>query len=328
MQDNSKESIEGVSVVLCCYNSTQYIEPTLRSLINQQVKTRTPWEVIIVDNNSSDNLSDYLSTFQNQGLNYKYLLEQSQGILFARLAGIRAAKYEYVLFCDDDNWLKPNYIQVAFEFISDPNNANIAAIGGTGKAVTDKGVDLPSWFNEHQRKFAVGPQAYNHGVLTLGKELWSAGMIFRRSLYLNIAESGVKHILVGRRKSEMSSGEDTEICLWFQLAGYDLYYNPMLKFKHHIRTERLSNDYLGQLTKGINSQNTVINAYREMVRYHVGMSGIQRFVQICTSIAYYFFPTKSVKMDIYTNYLSSVILRLTKSNQVVTNCMKIISERT
>ena len=85
--------------------------------------------------------------------------------------GIENSSFDYMLFCDDDNWLAPNYIQLAHDFME--QNPNIGVLGGNGEAISD--MEIPSWFEEIQEGYAVGPQAENTQDVTgfFGLCLWS-----------------------------------------------------------------------------------------------------------------------------------------------------------
>ncbi len=48
----------GVSVIICCYNSSSRIIPTLQNLVKQRVPNHIPWEVIVVNNASTDNTGE------------------------------------------------------------------------------------------------------------------------------------------------------------------------------------------------------------------------------------------------------------------------------
>ena len=48
----------GVSVIVCCYNSAERLPETLKYLSMQNVPENMPWEIIIVDNNSTDSTND------------------------------------------------------------------------------------------------------------------------------------------------------------------------------------------------------------------------------------------------------------------------------
>src|SRR5438874_1022703 len=99
---------DGISVIICCYNSSARLPKTLEYLASQEVPLNIYWEVIIVNNNSSD---DTVIVAQKEWAKYKLRVpfkvvdENVAGTIHARKRGIAEASYELLLFCDDDNWL-------------------------------------------------------------------------------------------------------------------------------------------------------------------------------------------------------------------------------
>src|SRR5258707_15236118 len=121
----------GVSVIICCFNSAARIAPTLEHLYNQKNISLSGWEVIIIDNCSTDNTSEKASkiweSFGPEKPRFKIVNESTPGLSTAREKGLDEAYYDYVLFCDDDNWLDENYLGIALNIMQ--NNPRIGALG-------------------------------------------------------------------------------------------------------------------------------------------------------------------------------------------------------
>jgi glycosyltransferase involved in cell wall biosynthesis len=135
---------KGISVIICCYNSASRLPVTLKHLSQQNVDLVIPWEVIVVDNNSSDNTANIALSYWNASKTntpLRVIEEKMPGLSFARKKGIREAQYEYIIFCDDDNWLSDNYIQQAYNLMEQHHFA--AAFGGQSEAVSD--IPIPEW---------------------------------------------------------------------------------------------------------------------------------------------------------------------------------------
>jgi glycosyltransferase involved in cell wall biosynthesis len=149
--------LNGVSVVLCCYNSSSRLPTTLLHLAKQEFKTAVPWEVLIIDNGSTDNTCDLaLSEWKNYGSEapLRVIVEPIPGTAAARETGIKKSKYEFILYCDDDNWLCPDYVENAYEVMM--SNQAISALGGQGQAVCE--IEPPKWFDTFKSNYATGPQ--------------------------------------------------------------------------------------------------------------------------------------------------------------------------
>ena len=112
------------TVIIVTYNRALDLKEALECLVQQ---TRTPDEVIVVDNNSTDNTEQIVGQFKGR-LNIEYVLETEQGIAFARNRGVKHANNEIIVFTDDDcrphtNWLE----EIVKPFYLDPK---IGQVGG------------------------------------------------------------------------------------------------------------------------------------------------------------------------------------------------------
>src|ERR1044072_6056487 len=89
------------SVIIATYNRAEELVKTLESL--KQLESTGPWEVIIVDNNSTDNTREVvLERVESFPVPLQYIMEKEQGRSAALNAGIRAAKGEILAITDDD----------------------------------------------------------------------------------------------------------------------------------------------------------------------------------------------------------------------------------
>lgn len=92
-----------VSIITPCYNSSRHIEEMINSVLQQTFKH---WELIIVDNGSSDNSIEIVQSFSLEDSRIK-LKYSEKGAAIARQKGIEAAKGKYISFLDaDDLWHK------------------------------------------------------------------------------------------------------------------------------------------------------------------------------------------------------------------------------
>src|SRR5919199_1111625 len=201
---------KGVSVVVCCYNSSARLPETLNHLMNQTVPNHIEWEVVIVDNKSTDNTIELCnSTFKaNKFYRYKIVSELNQGLSYARKKGLDTALYDYIIYCDDDNWLDSNYIANAYRLMS--YNTNIGACGGIGQPVTDN--DPPKYFKDFAIGFAVGEQGNEEGP-TQRDTLYGAGLIVRKSILVSLYNNGFVTKLSDRKGNNITSCGDSELTL-------------------------------------------------------------------------------------------------------------------
>jgi glycosyltransferase involved in cell wall biosynthesis len=252
--------MKGVSIIICCYNSALRLPETLRHIAMQEVKREIAWEVIVVNNASTDDTSIVAANEwggYSCNADFKVVDQPIPGLSAARKMGVEQATFEYILFCDDDNWLAPDYVQSAFGIMN--TNPEIGVLGGQTEVVSE--MQLPDWFEDVKGNYAVGKQNTKSGDITSRGYVWGAGFVLRKNLLMNFFELGLVSLLSGRKAKELSSGDDTEICQWFIMSGYKLYYDERLRLRHFIPEVRLTQDYFKKMLKGHETAQKVLNVY-------------------------------------------------------------------
>lgn len=252
--------MEGVSVILCCYNSAERLPKTLQYLANQKIALSLKWELILVNNNSTDNTVEEAQELwkKNETPTILQIIDEpNPGLSFARIAGVKNAQFSYVLFCDDDNWLQEDYLQTAYTFMD--LNPKIGVLGGQSVGVIEG--DQPNWWEKQKINYAVGKQAAISGDITNRGYVWGAGMIFRKEILTRLFNTGFTSLLSDRKGAILSSGGDSELCKWSLLLGYKLWYLESLQFVHYIGQERLTDEYLQKLLEGHKQAQPILNLY-------------------------------------------------------------------
>lgn len=242
---------EGVSVVICCYNSASRLPQTLKHLSVQKTGS-LPWEIVLVNNGSTDNTEPVAcSLWQEFGcrdIPLKIVNEPRPGLSFARATGTSSSTYDVLIFCDDDNWLEPDYVTEAHTFMFE--HPEVGALGGTGLPVSD--VALPAWFAKYKYCFACYRQAECDGQLTSATaSLYGAGLVIRRQALEKLALKKFEPILSDRTGATLTSGGDTELSFALRLMGYTLWFSEKLNFSHYLPPSRLTEQYLQRLNKSL-----------------------------------------------------------------------------
>ncbi len=255
--------LKGVSVIICCYNSEGRITPTLEHL--QKLKSNEiQWELILVDNNSSDKTTLVASQVwqKNPVAELKIVEEKTPGLMSARIKGVSVASYEIVSFIDDDNWVDASWVENVYRIFK--NDASIGICGGESIAVFES--DPPQWFTKFQNSFAVGRQQEQTGYVDDKKGyLWGAGLSIRKIAWHELFSSGFTSKLSGRKGASLTAGEDSEICLALISRGWKLWYDSSLKLQHYIPTVRLKEEYLVKMYIGFGKAEMILSVYRKYV---------------------------------------------------------------
>jgi glycosyltransferase involved in cell wall biosynthesis len=249
-----------ISVIICTYNGSKTIRNCLSFLLKQE--TELLYEIIFVDNNSNDNtfllVENYVKSIKNS-INIKLLSEINPGKVNALKKGVLASIGELVIICDDDNYLSPNFFDIAFDFFE--NNENCGAACGRNLAISD--IPFPEWFKDYEILYGCGSLLNGTGEVN---NLWGAGMVVRGDLIRNLYASGLEHLLGtkyendNRYNSVRLCGEDNELCCWIKLLGHKLYYVEGLKLEHAIPAQRLTVQYRDNLLKGIQISNEIFKS--------------------------------------------------------------------
>lgn len=104
-----------ISIIVPAYNSATTIERCVRSIFNQ---TFRDWELIIVDNGSTDGTSGLVSSIARGDDRIILLFECEKGVSNARNRGLDAARGEFICFVDSDDTVEPNYLEELFRYSS------------------------------------------------------------------------------------------------------------------------------------------------------------------------------------------------------------------
>ncbi|MBC7913686.1 MAG: glycosyltransferase family 2 protein [Pyrinomonadaceae bacterium] len=251
----------GVSVIICCYNSAGRLPETIKHLAEQQVPSRIPWEVIVINNASKDDTANLAfeewSKYNLADVNFTVEDQPIPGLIHARKKGIEIARYEYLLFCDDDNWLNAHYISTAFTIMN--SDKLIGVLGGCGIVEAEQPVHLSE--DLLKQTTVSGAQSWaltDHWV-------YGAGALYRKSILVSLTNKGWEQITTGRTGSKLVSGEDVEICFMIYLSGYKIIADDRLTFKHFVPLKRQSTAFIIHMAFWLSYTNVLLNSYYAII---------------------------------------------------------------
>jgi len=212
-----------VSIVICTYNRGYLLAESIQSLGHQSVDPSC-YEVIIVNNNSTDNTKDIVKDFTDKYDNFRMVLELKQGLSHARNRGYREAAYDWVAYMDDDAKAFPNYVE-RIQFVID--NYSFDCFGG---------VYLP-WFKNKKPKWYKDTYQTNRNVKQVIGELgpdeyFSGGnCVFKRDLLI---KSNGFCTQIGMTGDVPAYGEETLMIRELRKLNCRIGFDPELKVKHHV----------------------------------------------------------------------------------------------
>jgi glycosyltransferase involved in cell wall biosynthesis len=238
------------SVAICTYNGEQRLPAVLKGLLWQHMQGQPlAWEVIVVDNNSTDGTAAVVEAIRAQwprDVPLRYTFEPQQGASFARQHAIQMARSPLVGFLDDDNIPSPIWVVNAYKF--GHTHPEAAAYGS--RIQGDFEVSPPPHFERIAALLALTergsqPLIYNPAQKVLPP---GAGLVVKRQVWLDTVPPVLS---LGEAIGDRAAGEDLEVVLYMQRQGWEIWYNPAMRVSHKIPAHRLQRDYLIRLCRGI-----------------------------------------------------------------------------
>ena len=237
----------GVSAVVCCYNSAEVIVPTIKALAGQEVPGGAGYEVIMVNNDCTDDtIRQAESAWDNPLYPLRLVKEPEPGLIHARKTGVMTARYEILLFVDDDNIMAPDWVERLVELYS--KRPEVGGIGGYIEPLLEG--EKPAWFDKFLGMYACTSSHENPGVSAFKQTLFVAGLSLRTRVARSVFDPALPFFLVGRTQDTLNRGDDSEICLRAGLMGWKLWYEPSLKLKHYLLKQRVNWMYVLQACRG------------------------------------------------------------------------------
>jgi glycosyltransferase involved in cell wall biosynthesis len=227
-----------VSVVVSTYNRADMLGGALASVLAQGAST-PPFEVLVVDNNSTDGTAQIIREAAARDHRVRGLFEPRQGLSHARNAGIAAARGRIVTFTDDDVRAEADWIAAivrAFEEWPD-----VAFVGG--KVLPDWPTAPPPWLTrDHWAPLALAD--YGERQIRVSPDqaicLVGANLSVRRDVFDRV---GLFEADLQRVKDGIGSCEDHEFQLRCHRAGVVGLYDPRIVIHADVQPNRLERDY-------------------------------------------------------------------------------------
>jgi hypothetical protein len=116
-----------VSVIVPCYNHSQYLPEALQSILDQ---TYSKWECIIVDDGSLDDTENVANEWLLKDNRFRYLKKENGGLSSARNYGIKNSNGKYILTLDADDEYKSSFLSKALYVLSNEKNIGIVSSWG------------------------------------------------------------------------------------------------------------------------------------------------------------------------------------------------------
>ncbi len=227
-----------ITLILCTYNRCQSLAKALDSAAKLRLPEFVQWEVLVVDNNSSDGTRQVADEFCSRYPGrFRYLFESRPGKSHALNTGIREAWGEVLAFMDDDVTVEPTWLQNLTACLEKGDQA-----GAGGRILLDWNCSPPHWLRSDGRyalaplaAFDLGPES---GELT--EPPFGTNMAFRKEMF---EKYGGFRTDLGPRPDGQIRNEDTEFGSRLLAAGERLRYEASAIVYHPVPENRIQKEY-------------------------------------------------------------------------------------
>ena len=213
----------------------------LESFGRQNDLEKIPHELLVIDNNSSDETAAVVKQCLQRHV--RYICETNQGLSFARNRGISEAKGEFVSFLDDDVLVHENWLS-SLRACFDETGADVVG----GKVSLKFEAPPEKWMGYLFRKcLSEVDLGASRSQLSNGDALYGANLSFRMRAFQSV---GLFDINTGRSGQQLLSGEETEIVRRILSGGGRVVYDPEVHVEHIIGPERIQWQYFAKRASG------------------------------------------------------------------------------
>lgn len=207
-----------LSVLICTRNRAKSLEATLQRFFEQQFSGDYDYEVIIIDNNSTDDTRQIIErcAAAHPG-RVRYLLESRRGLSYARNTAIAAAQGDYIVFTDDDVLVDEHWLNEIYrEFASD---TNLCLLGGRV---------LPARESLQKVAFQPSNERQSFEFPDSGSFAMGANMAFRREVFGRV---GVFDVRLGAGRF-FAGADEADFFYRALKVGYRMLYAPNVLVYH------------------------------------------------------------------------------------------------
>jgi len=234
-----------VTVAICTWNRSRLLAQTLEGLATAVVPHGLTWEVLVVDNDSTDDTGAVALTFTDR-LPLRYVVEPILGLCQARNRALLESRGQYVLFIDDDvlvseDWLS-SFSRAARQF------PQAAAFGGPIEPwwVAEPDPLFLEVFPRLKLGFAAVDHKREEGPLPSDLQIYGANMAFNKSALGSLRFDP----RLGQRGKNEKRNDEIEFVSRVRANGGVVFWVPGMRVRHYVDPSRMRLSYLRRITIG------------------------------------------------------------------------------
>jgi glucosyl-dolichyl phosphate glucuronosyltransferase len=228
-----------ITVILCTFNRCATLAKALSSVAASALPESVQWEVLVVDNNSTDRTRAVVEEICSRHPGrFRYLFEARQGKSYALNTAVQTALGDLLAFVDDDVTVEPTWLHKLSAALQDSEWAGVG-----GRILPEEAFSPPHWLSIKNR-YALAPFA----IFDLGPEAaelteppFGTNMAFRKGTFVKYGDFRTD---IGPCPGSEIRGEDTEFGSRLLAGGERFWYEPSAIVYHSVPESRVQKKYL------------------------------------------------------------------------------------
>ncbi len=237
-----------ITIAICTYNRAEYLRDTLNDIVAQTADSKT-YEIVVVNNNSSDHTNDVCRDFAAKYKNHQFkaVKEDKQGLSHARNRAVTEAGSDNILYIDDDVHLPSDFVAAALNYLEKYPDAKCA--GGRIYVSFDGFDERPNWIpGELMPMFGLHDLGDSDRMYPSNNFPRGGNMLIRKSVLEN---TGMFEPDLGRKGEVLLGSEEKQLFEKVRERKIQLHYWANLYLWHRIGENRLQKAYLKEQSAGI-----------------------------------------------------------------------------
>jgi glycosyltransferase involved in cell wall biosynthesis len=223
-----------VTVALPTYNRAELLRQTLTGILSQDFPL-DDYEVLVIDNNSSDQTRAVVESFASHHPAPRYILETRQGLDYGRNRAITEARGNILVYGDDDILVQKDWLRQLLAPLLADSARSIGAVGG--EVIPHFPEGLPPWVSDWHSPLAFRPDA---GPLNAKQSPMGANLAFPKWVFSKVGEF---HTGLDRTGKSLFGGGDSEMIRRIRAAGFAVWFAPAASVLHVMPASRTTFSY-------------------------------------------------------------------------------------
>ncbi len=251
-----------LSVIIATFNRCYNLAESIGYLANQQGMDGVDWEVLVVDNNSTDGTEKTVRKLQNEhSINLRYVFEPKQGVCQARNRGIGSTDSRYLVFIDDDILVVPGWLKAIYTTFKEKDSDAIA-----GRIWLRCPREIPHWMTADMRG-DMGHLDLGDAPLSIDgrrRFFFGGNMAFNRRIFERVGLFDVRlgPKGEGRKPEESFQGEEHELAHRIADASGKIDYAPEAIVYHKVLAHELERHFFRVLEFNRGYQGIILSGNR------------------------------------------------------------------